>query len=433
MSQVNPEAVVEKNTEKWLIVDTDAGVDDAFAIALAAKVGPLHGYKLKLLMTSHGNTSEENVYVNCKKTLAGCEVNDVKVARGAKKPVSTVAIDASYFHGMDGLGDVCPTAFEYTETEITDNENKDNKLPSSSNASMNNAQIALLDLLKEKQKNTNKDNIHVTLVTLGPLTNLAEIILNHSKNEDLDIDIDIDIELLKEIDHLVIMGGSANGLGNVTRTAEFNVHADAEAAHSVFTYPWDEICNCIVTCVSWDICKDAAIPYDIFDQCCHTTDTDNTLLPPPPTVAIPVAGYYDKCREAGLTHLGCFLRSICYSPYVTQREPLEPVVGDELDIDTATLPSDSSENKRGNKGAVICDCLAVAIALTHGKAASDDIVSSIRMTNIEVECTSNALTRGCTVCDFGHCYDGISRKRNIRWVTAVNNDLYIKNFIQLFK
>ena len=91
----------------------------------------------------------------------------------------------------------------------------------------------------------------------------------------------------------------------------------------------------------------------------------------------------------------------------------------------------NGENKRGNKGAVICDCLAVAIALTH--KTSDDIVSAIRWAHIEVECTKGAITRGQTVCDFGHCYDGITRKRNLRWVTAVKNHIYVDKFTQLFQ
>jgi inosine-uridine nucleoside N-ribohydrolase len=61
----------------------------------------------------------------------------------------------------------------------------------------------------------------LTLIAIGPLTNIALLIATHP-------------ELTSQIERVVIMGG-AIGLGNVTPSAEFNVWADPEAAARVFT------------------------------------------------------------------------------------------------------------------------------------------------------------------------------------------------------
>ena len=58
------------------------------------------------------------------------------------------------------------------------------------------------------------------------------------------------------------MGGSANGRGNVTRTAEFNVKADPEAAAVVFAEPW-KVGQ--VTVASWDLCREYNVPWTVFD------------------------------------------------------------------------------------------------------------------------------------------------------------------------
>ena len=60
----------------------------------------------------------------------------------------------------------------------------------------------------------------ITLIALGPLTNVAIAMLS-------------DPELSERLFHLYIMGGNMEAIGNVTTAAEFNFHADPEAAHTV--------------------------------------------------------------------------------------------------------------------------------------------------------------------------------------------------------
>ena len=64
----------------------------------------------------------------------------------------------------------------------------------------------------------------VTLVALGPLTNLAIGLL-------------ADPGLGARLASLYIMGGNMEAIGNVTTSAEFNFHADPEAAHTVLRCP----------------------------------------------------------------------------------------------------------------------------------------------------------------------------------------------------
>ena len=72
----------------------------------------------------------------------------------------------------------------------------------------------------------------ITIVALGPLTNIATLIRAYP-------------EVMSKIDEIVVMGG-AIGPGNVTPTAEFNIRQDPEAADIVFgsgipilLYIWD--------------------------------------------------------------------------------------------------------------------------------------------------------------------------------------------------
>lgn len=60
----------------------------------------------------------------------------------------------------------------------------------------------------------------VTLVPVGPLTNIATFLREHP-------------ELKERIAHISLMGGSI-GLGNTTPAAEFNIYVDPEAAREVF-------------------------------------------------------------------------------------------------------------------------------------------------------------------------------------------------------
>eukprot|EP01044_Picomonas_judraskeda_P031743 COSAG03_NODE_11977_length_567_cov_1.395299_1_plen_129_part_10 len=94
---------------RWLAIDTDAGVDDAVALCLALRCASRCGFELKLLTTTYGNVPLEHVNLNvCKcRRACGLSARDVPVCVGAGCPLlgDRAEVEASFFHGQDGLGD----------------------------------------------------------------------------------------------------------------------------------------------------------------------------------------------------------------------------------------------------------------------------------------------------------------------------------------
>ena len=81
----------------------------------------------------------------------------------------------------------------------------------------------------------------VTVVTLGPVTNIA-LAMKLNKNFE------------KNLKSLVMMGGNMEGVGNITAAAEFNFHADPEAAQVVFKR-LEDLDEVKAKLVSWELCK----------------------------------------------------------------------------------------------------------------------------------------------------------------------------------
>lgn len=76
----------------------------------------------------------------------------------------------------------------------------------------------------------------ITIISVGPLTNLALAYKMYP-------------EITLQIKDIFIMGGNHLGVGNLTRTAEFNFHADPESAHIVL-----DKSKCVVTILPWEAC-----------------------------------------------------------------------------------------------------------------------------------------------------------------------------------
>eukprot|EP00931_Biecheleriopsis_adriatica_P040227 TRINITY_DN23035_c0_g1_i1.p1 TRINITY_DN23035_c0_g1~~TRINITY_DN23035_c0_g1_i1.p1 ORF type:complete len:131 (+),score=29.70 TRINITY_DN23035_c0_g1_i1:40-393(+) len=97
---------------RWMVIDTDAGIDDAVALCMALKLARRYGFELKLITACFGNTTVDQVCVNVAKCLVACcpKAEDLKgttplIVRGASCCFAGEAIHASHFHGKDGLGD----------------------------------------------------------------------------------------------------------------------------------------------------------------------------------------------------------------------------------------------------------------------------------------------------------------------------------------
>ncbi|QQQ75340.1 nucleoside hydrolase [Saccharothrix sp. 6-C] len=175
-----------------LIIDTDPGVDDAFALALAAASPEVD---LIGVTTVFGNVSLENTTRNALRLLALLGRDDVPVGVGASRPLVHPHPHLSSAHGADGLSG-------YADTLPRPTRGPDPR----------DAVTLLRDLLDQADR-------PVTIVPIGPLTNIALLLAAHPG-------------LKPKIGRLVVMGGGVNG-GNITATAEFNVWSDPEAARRV--------------------------------------------------------------------------------------------------------------------------------------------------------------------------------------------------------
>ena len=199
-----------------IILDTDPGHDDAIALLLA-----LASPELDVLgvTTVSGNQTLEKTTANALKILEFVERTDVPVHVGAARPLVREQWAAAYVHGESGLdGPDLP----YPKTE-----------PREGHA---------VDFIAAQAE----EHDGVVLVPVGPLTNIGLLLAKYPGIE-------------SRIARVVLMGG-AIAEGNVTPAAEFNIWADPEAAHRVFTSGID------VTMVGLDVTHKALLLPEKVDE-----------------------------------------------------------------------------------------------------------------------------------------------------------------------
>ncbi|XP_032678210.1 pyrimidine-specific ribonucleoside hydrolase RihA-like [Odontomachus brunneus] len=197
-----------------IIIDCDAGTDDALALYLllvAHKEGRVY---IEAVTCVFGNTTVDNVVKNVYRVLELFEDYDIPVYKGAYSPLMNnnsdgFLSDKDYVHGLDGFGDV------YT------NEPDINRMR------MAHAAYAL-------QKHTTDNLNDISIVCLGPLTNIA-------------LTIKLYPDFASNIKDIFIMGGNCTGHGNIKSHAEFNFYCDPESASIVlnniskpiYMLPWE--------------------------------------------------------------------------------------------------------------------------------------------------------------------------------------------------
>jgi len=190
---------------KRLVIDTDPGVDDAHAILLAAAHPDAH---IEAVTTMRGNVSLKKTTENALKILDAAQIDAPVFAGCAGALVRSESEDAGYVHGEDGLGDC--------------------GLPASKRRLQDEHAVQALIRLANENKG------ELTLVAIGPLTNLA-------------VALQLDPALPQKYQSLVVMGGAIYAQGNTSSiTAEFNIYSDPEAAAVVFDR-WGNI-----TVSSWE-------------------------------------------------------------------------------------------------------------------------------------------------------------------------------------
>jgi len=180
---------------KRIIIDTDAGVDDALAIILALKSPEL---SVEAITTVAGNAEVEKCTRNCLLILD--VLNPGKppiISKGAKKPLARDLVTEPRVHGKDGLGGI---THEYRTLRHR--------------PARRDAVRVILDLVKRHPH-------QITIVAIGPLTNVARALQKEPKT-------------MKKVKEIIAMGGAFQVAGNQGSVAEFNMYVDPDAAHCVF-------------------------------------------------------------------------------------------------------------------------------------------------------------------------------------------------------
>ncbi len=186
------------------IIDTDTASDDAVALVMALRQPDID---VKAITVVAGNVPLQQALQNALYTVELCG-SVAPVYAGCAKPLLRSLETAQEVHGDDGMGDI--------------------GLPLQGRVS---APGHAADVLRSL---INQYAGEITLVTLGPLTNVALALLREP-------------ELAGRVSDCYIMGGIGSGHGNVTPLAEFNIWVDPEAAKIVFES------GLPITMVGWDI------------------------------------------------------------------------------------------------------------------------------------------------------------------------------------
>lgn len=176
--------------QQKMVIDTDTASDDAVALVMALRHP---GIEVAAITVVAGNVPTRQGSVNARYTVELCG-KEVPVYEGAEAPLTREAHHATHFHGADGMGDM-------------------NYPPPRLPAAPGHAVDALVETIEA--------NPGIMLVALGPLTNVAMAV--HKAPG-----------IVRDVGRCVVMGGTANAVGNITPAAEFNIWCDPEAARICF-------------------------------------------------------------------------------------------------------------------------------------------------------------------------------------------------------
>jgi len=183
-----------------IIIDTDPGTDDALAIMMALNSKAL---SIECITTVGGNATLADTTRNTLRIIEhlGIPISHdlnkpgIPIVKGSSRPIKGTFRYGYSYHGKSALGvrlhPAKSTTYPANATEFI-------------------ARIA------SEYPN------QVTLVALGPLTNIAKAIISHP-------------QFRKQVKQLVVMGGAIKIPGNVTKYAEFNIYNDPVAAELVFS------------------------------------------------------------------------------------------------------------------------------------------------------------------------------------------------------
>ena len=283
-----------------LLIDTDPGIDDALALCLALRAP---GATVVAVTTVAGNVPVAVATRNVARVLGVTRpVPPPVVAVGSAGPRARPLVTASHVHGEDGLGGLGECAgldgrLRFPEAPLVSHPGD------------------AADLIVRSARQWGGE---LTIVALGPLTNLAEAV-------------DRDAAALRRVRDVVVMGGAIAVGGNVTAAAEFNVFVDPESAARVLEAELPL----------------TLVPLDVTRQVVWRADAIARLAASPD----PVARFAVAVAERGLALAQRFGEA-----GVTMHDPL--AVGVALDpalVETVPLPVGVETEGRLTRGMTVAD------------------------------------------------------------------------------
>lgn len=213
---------------KKIILDVDPGIDDAVALFLAL-ANP--AFEVVAVTATGGIVSPDQSTTNVQAIVE--QLDPPRWPRlGTASPEQMLRTDGPSLFGTDGL---CGATFPLARRHH---------------------QHSSLKVLCDEVRSSPGE---ITIISTGPLSNIAAALRQHP-------------DLAELVHHLIIVGGTLRGPGNVTAAAEFNMYCDAPAAHGVF-------CSQITkTLIPFDLTSRMTINLDVLEKLPNDTSPSGGLL-----------------------------------------------------------------------------------------------------------------------------------------------------------
>jgi purine nucleosidase len=211
-----------------VLLDVDPGIADALAMCLALSDPQL---EVVAVTSTGGNVPPEQATRNVQAIIE--QLDPARWPRiGAADPLQPLRTDGRSLCGNDGL---CGADFRVAELHH---------------------QHSSVKVIAEEIRAAPGE---LTIIAGGPLSNLATVFQREP-------------DLAPLVGHLIVVGGTYNGPGNVTAAAEFNMYCDAEAARCVLSSPVTK------TLLPLDVSSSVELDVGVLDQFSGATSGAGRLL-----------------------------------------------------------------------------------------------------------------------------------------------------------